>query len=250
MLEVAIIVTIATILFLLLRNFPKTKSKVVLAGGGAPHKENKMFKFWQKHVLQKRQREEKEIINSLKSGQAGIVSPKEIKEAQNSFDAADPELAKLLVEASDALQMKDYKTVEEKSIEAISKDKTCDQAYAFIAKVAVERKDYSDAEEACKTAIQINPDNALARSILGDIYLIKERYTEAINEFQKAVNLDRNNAAWQAGLGKAYIEVRQFSKAAKALKRASSLDIDNKDYRTLAFEAEEKQKTHARAFRA
>ena len=250
MLEIAIIVTIAVALFILLRNYSKTKDAIVLDDVDKPKKESKMFRFWQKYVLRKKEHEEQEIINALKSGQAGIVSPKEIEEAQDSFDAADPEVAKLLVEANESLKDGDLKVAEEKSIEAISKDKHCDQAYAFIAKITAERKDYSDAEEACKTAIKINSNNALARSILGDIYLAKERYTEAITEFQKAVNLDRNSAECQAGLGKAYMQVRQFPKAAKALKRASSLDIDNKEYRALAFEAEEKQKAHARAFRS
>ena len=256
MLEIAIIITIAIALFLLLRNYSKTKDAVVLDDAYKSKddaykskKESKMFKFWQKYILRKKQHEEQEIIDALRSGQSGIVSPKEIEQAQDSFDAADPEVAKLLVEANDAFRANDFKIVEEKSIEAIAKDKHCDQAYAFVAKVAIERKDYSDAEEACKTALQINQDNALAHSILGDIYLSKERYTEAIIEFQRAVNLDRNNALWQAGLGKAYMQVRQFSKAAKALKRASSLDIDSKEYRELAFEAEEKQRAHAKAFR-
>lgn len=249
MLEIAIIVTIAAILLIMLKNYPKTKNSVLLDDTIKIKKEGAMFKFWQKYISRKNQREEAEIINTLKSGQSGIVSPREIEDAQNSFDAADPEVAKILFEANEALELKDYKTVEEKSIEALSKDKRCDQAYAFIAKVALERKDLSDAEEACKTAIRINPENILAHSILGEIYLSRERYSEAIIEFQKSVNLDRNDAACQAGLGKAYMEVRQFSKAAKALKRASSLDIDNKEYRDLAFEAEEKQRTHARAFR-
>ena len=250
MLEIAIIVTVAAALFLLLRNYSKTKDAVVLDDVDKPKKESVMFKFWQKYVLRKKQHDEQEIIEALKSGQAGIVSPKEIEQAQDSFDAADPEVAKLLVEANEALKNADFKIVEERSIEAIAKDKHCDQAYAFVAKVTAERKDYSDAEEACDTALKINPSNALAHSILGDIFLVKERYTEAITEYQKAVNLDRNNAEWQAGLGKAYMQVRQFPRAAKALKRASSIDIDNKEYRALAFEAEEKQKAHARAFRS
>lgn len=250
MLEIIIIITIAVALFLLLRNYSKTRDAVVLNNADKSKKESKMFQFWQNFVLRRKKHEEQEIINALKSGQSGIISPKEIKQAQNSFDAADPEVAKCLAEADDALRVGDHKAVEKKSIEAIAKDKHCDQAYAFVAKVSAKRKDYSDAEEASRTALKINPDNTLAHSVLGDIFLDNGRYTEAINEYQKAVNLDRNNAEWQAGLGKAYMQVRQFSKAAKALKRASSIDIDNKEYRVLAFEAEEKQKAHSRAFRS
>lgn len=254
MLEVAIIVAIAVALFILLKNFPKTKDAIVVDDFNGPKlnkakKEGIMFEFWRRYVLRKKQRNEAEIIDVLKSGQAGIVSPKEIKNAQESFDAADPEVAKLLVEASEAMAMKDFREVEEKSILALSKDKRCDQAYAFIAKVALVRNDHADSEEACKTAIKINPGNSLAHAILGQLYLAKERYTDAIVQYQKAVNMDRNNPEWQAGLGKAYMQVRQFSRASKALKRASSLDISNKEYRDLAFEAEEKQQAHAKAFR-
>ena len=250
MLEIAIIVSIAAALFLLLRNFHRTENLVPESPIVEVKKDSKMLKFWQKWTSRRQKQNEDEIREAIRSGQSGIVSPKEIQDAQNSFDAADPKVAKLLFEANEALEMKDFKTVEEKSIEALSIDKRCDQAYAFVAQVAMEKKDNTDAEEACKTALKCNNDNGMAHAILGEIYLIKERFTEAIAEYQKAVNLDRNNAAWQAGLGKSYMQVRQFSKAAKALKRASSLDIDSKEYRDLSFEAEEKQRAHANAFRS
>lgn len=248
MLEIAIIVSIAAALLLLLRNFHRTKN-LVHSPSVETKKDSKMLKFWQKWTSRRQKQNEEELKEAIRSGQSGIVSPKEIQNAQDSFDAADPKVAKLLFEADEALQMKDFKTAEEKSIEALSIDQRCDQAYAFVAQVAMERKDHTDAEEASKTALKCNNENGMAHAILGEIYLIKERYTEAITEYLKAVNLDRNNAAWQAGLGKSYMQVRQFSKAAKALKRASSLDIDSKEYRDLSFEAEEKQRAHAKAFR-
>jgi tetratricopeptide (TPR) repeat protein len=248
LLEIAIIVSIAAALLLLLRNFHRTKDLVPASPVVETKKDSKMLKFWQKWTSRKQKQNEDEIKEAIRSGQSGIVSPKEIQDAQDSFDAADPRVAKLLFEANEAYQMKDFKSVEEKSIEALSIEKRCDQAYAFVALVAIERKDYTDAEEASKTALKCNSENGMAHAILGEIYLIKERYTEAIAEYLKAVNLDRNNASWQAGLGKSYMQVRQFSKAAKALKRASSLDIDSKEYRDLAFEAEEKQRAHANAF--
>ena len=248
MLEIVIIISIAIALFLLLRNFQRTKNlapeRVIEV-----NKDKKMFKFWQKWTSLRQKKNEEDIKEAIRSGQSGIVSPKEIRDAQDSYAAADPVVAKLLYEANEALEMKDFKKVEEKSIEAISIDLHCDQAYSFIARVAMEKKDYTDAAEAIKTALKCNDENGMAHAILGQIHYIKERYTEAIAEYQKAVNLDRNNAVWQAGLGKSYLQVRQFSKAAKALRRAASLDIDSKEYRTLAFEAEEKQKAHARAFR-
>ena len=241
--------SIAAALFLLLRNFHRTKELIPESQVAEIKKDSKMLKFWQKWTSRWQKQNEEELKEAIRSGQSGIVSPREIQDAQDSFDAADPKVAKLLFEANEASSMKDFKTVEEKAIEAIAIDKRCDQAYAFVAQVAIERKDYADAEEACKTALKCNNENGLAHAILGKIYLTKERYTEAISEYQKAVNLDRNSAEWQAGLGESYMQVRQFSKAAKALKRASSLDIDNKKYRDLAFEAEEKQRAHANAFR-
>lgn len=252
MLEVAIIVSIALALFLLLRNFhqandllPEKKTSKL----GEARKEPKMLKFWQNLTSKWQKQNEEELKEAIRSGQSGIVSPREIQDAQESYDAADPKVAKLLHEANEAYSAGDFKTVEDKAIEAISIDKRCDQAYAFVAQVAMERKDYADAEEACKIALKCNAENGLAHATLGQIYLAKERFTEAITEYQKAVNLDRNSAEWQAGLGESYMQVRQFSKAAKSLKRAASLDMDNKKYRDLAFEAEEKQRAHANAFR-
>lgn len=238
MLEVGILICVALILFLLIRNFPVGEDSLELP------KENKLKKFLSKLFQKRRERAEENILRSFE-GNPEIISPKDIEDVKESYDIEDPEIAKLLFEANDALTEGNLPQVEEKSLEAISKDKRCDQAYVFIARVALAKKQVSDAKEALETAIKCNPDNGLAHAILGEIFLDQEKYTDAINYFQKAVNLDRNNADFRAGLGKAFMMVRQYSKAAKALKRAASLDIDNKEYKELALEAEEKQRSHA-----
>lgn len=243
MLELGIIVTVALIVFLLLKNYPR----VALSSGEKTEKtkkNTKMLNSIKSYFKNKRAKEEEEIQKALSEGKSEVVTPKEVEDAQKNFGSSDPEVAKLLHEANDALLEGEFKKVEDKSLEALSKDKRSDQAYAFLAAIAIERKQYADAEEALKAALKCNKDNGLAHASYGDLFYSQEKYNDAIEHYQKAVNLDRNEASWQAGLGKSYLMVRQWSKAAKALKRASTLNIDNKEYKKLAMEAEQKLRDH------
>jgi tetratricopeptide (TPR) repeat protein len=247
LLELGIIICVAIVLFLVLRNYPKTGEDT--SARSAVIKEGKFMNFFQKIMSKKREQTEKEIEEAIVSGQHDIVSPKEIEDAQATYFVEDPEIAQMLHESKDALLAGDLKTAEDKAIEAIGKDKKCDQAYVFVGQVALLKQNLDEAKEAAEAALKCNPENGFAHAILGEVYFSEEKYTEAIENYQKAVNYDRNNPDWQAGLGKAYTVVRQFAKAAKALKRASSLDIDNAEYKQLAIEAEEKQRAHSKAYR-
>ena len=247
MLEIAIIITVSLLIILLLKNYPKGYDEMTMSGGN----ESKMkIKFISKLFENRRLRVEEQIKQSLNNGMTETVSPKEVSNAQDDFGAKDPEIARLLFEANEALIKEDYSEVEKKSLEAISKDKKCDQAYAFIAQIALKKGDLSDSLEAAETSIKCNSDNALAHYVLGEVYFQTEKYNDSIDHYTKATHLSRTNAEWLAGLGKAFLEVRQFSKAAKALKRASMLDINNEEYKKLAVESEEKQKSHSRVFRS
>ena len=246
MLEIAIIVVVTLILFLILKNFPMTKE----SGAGVVRKKNNYFgKISEKFFGQFRKKNEEEIKKALSTDAEKVVSPKEIIDAKKSFWTDDPEIAKILYEANKAILDSNYTKAEKKAIEALSKDKRCDQAYVFIAQVAMNRKKYEEAMESAKAALKCNKTNASAHAILGECNYLGEKYSDSIESYQKAVNVDHNRAEWQAGLGKAYLEIRQFSKATKALKRASSLDIDNKEYKDLASFAEDKQRMHTSAFR-
>jgi tetratricopeptide (TPR) repeat protein len=214
-----------------------------------PKKENFMLSIFEKLFRERRKKVEEDIIKSLDGSNSGIVSPKEIDDAQKYFSIADPELAKLLHEADEAYKNGDFETVESKSVAAVSRDKRCDQAYAYIAACAVEKKNNNDAKEALRIALKCNHENALAHALLGQILFDEEKYTDSIEHFQRAVNLDRNRADWQAGLGRAFMMVRQYAKASKSLKRAATLNIDNPEYKKLAIEAEEKQRAHSQVGR-
>ena len=237
----------AVVAFLVLRNYSKTGEESIASG--AFKKESKFMNFIKRILSKRREQTEKEIEEAIVSGQRDLVTPKEIEDAQATYYVEDPELAQMLHESNDALLAGDLRLAEDKAIEAIGKDKKCDQAYVFVGQVALAKENLEEASEAAETALKCNPENGFAHAILGEVYYVQEKYTEAIENYQKAVNFDRNNPDWQAGLGKAYSVVRQFAKAAKALKRAASLDIDNAGYKQLAIEAEEKQRAHSKAYR-
>lgn len=225
----------------MLRNFPRAGSEAVLTDRPAGP-------FWGRFT-KKREKELEKIQEEIAKGQENIIPPRDINEAQKRFNEMDPELARTLFEADQALESEDLRTAEELALEALKKDKRSAQSYVIIGRVASLRGHFEDAKEAYKTAIKSNGELGEAYFGLGEIELRGEDYTKAIEHLQRAVILDRSQPAWHAALGRAYMEVRQFAKAAKALKRATVLDIDNKDYRELAMQAEEKQRSHAQAFR-
>lgn len=248
MLEVGIIICIAAIIILLLRKYPGNRPSLIAKP--AKKKVNMPSLHVNRLFARKRHIEEDEIRESLEEDQQQIVSPREIEEAKQEFDAEDPEIAKLLRAADEAIRTQDYNTAEEKAIEVLSLDQRCDQAYSFVAYVALKRGELENAAVAAKTALKCNPESAEAYAVIGEIDLTREKYTEAIDNLLKAVMQNRNKASWYGLLGQAYMEVRQFAKSAKAFKRAASLDLDNREYRRLASIAEEKQQSHSRVFRA
>ena len=245
MLEAAIIICLGAIAFLLIKKKPSSSRFIK-----SSRKINVSMPSFNRIFSKKRRIEETEIIDAIVSNQEEVVSPKEIEEAKQSFDADDPAVAKYLYEANTLIKEQDYNKAEEKAIMAVSLDKHCDQAYAFIAYVALKKGEYENAKDAAETAQKCSPDNALSYAVIGEYFLIKEKYSEAIDNLLKAVMLNRNEAAWYGLLGQAYLEVRQFAKSAKAFKRASSLDLDNREYRRLASIAEEKQMSHSHVFRS
>ena len=251
MLEVGIIICIGVIILLLIRHYPRSsggsssipprvgKSRISMPA----FKANKIFSR-RRHV------EEEEIRVSLEQDQQQVVSPREIEQAQEVFETEDPEIAKLLHEADEAIREQDMNAAEEKAIKVLSLDQRCDKAYAFIALVALRKGELENANAAAKTALKCNPESADAHAVIGEIFLTREKYSEAIDYLLKAVMQNRNKPVWYGLLGQAYMEVRQFAKSAKAFKRAAQLDMDNREYRRLAAIAEEKQHSHSRVFRA
>ncbi|OQA04953.1 MAG: tetratricopeptide repeat protein [bacterium ADurb.Bin400] len=242
MLEILIILSLALALFLMLRNFPLASNEPKNEEGEEMGLLNNLFK--------KREEIIEEIQEEIKRGQEDVVAPVEINMAQQRYMEHNPEIAKMLYAADQALAAEDLREAEEKALEAIMKDKRSAQAYVILGKISRMRGDFDDAKEAFKTAIKCNPELGEAYYGLGDMYLKNESYAEAIEYLQKAVILERGQPEWHASLGKAYLEVRQFAKASKAFKRAANLDIDNKEYRDLAIEAEEKYRSHSHVPRA
>lgn len=247
--EIAIIIVVGAIVFLLIRKYPSRGVEKRIFKSSKPRNKFKIPSF-NKIFIKKRHLEESEIIEALVADQDKVVSPRDIEIAKESYDADDPALAKLLFEADEAISENDYNLAEEKAIDAVAMDKHCDQAYAFIALVALKKGELENAKTAAETALKCSRQNAMSLAVLGEIYLTREKYSEAIDYLLKAVMLNRNNPVWYGLLGQAYLEVRQYAKSAKAFKRASSLDLDNKEYRRLASIAEEKQMSHSHVFRS
>lgn len=254
MLEIGIIICLAVILFLALRNFSKTKEDVLMNKKTIKNEpvfnQNPMKKSIFSKLFSKKSDENKaDIMAVLDQDKNKIIAPLEINEAQKAYKEADPEVAKMLYEADLAIARGDLREAEDLALEAIAKDKKCAHSYVIVGKVAFSRGAFDDAKEAFKTALKCDNEVAEAYFGLGQIELRDENFSEALMSLQKAVNLDRGVAEWYAELGRAYMQVRQFAKATKALKRAASLDIDNKEYKELASEAEDKQRAHSTVYR-
>lgn len=251
MLEIAIIICLAVILFLVLKNFPKTKDDFSVPSASNEINESKTMKesIFSKIFAKKSDENRADIAAVINKDNGKIIAPLEINEAQKAYKESDPEIAKILYEADQALARGDLREAEDLALQAIVKDKKCAHSYVLVGKVAFSRGSFDDAKESFKMALKCDVETAEAYFGLGQIELRDENFSEALMSLQKAVNLNRGVAEWYAELGKAYMQVRQFAKATKALKRAASLDIDNKEYKELASEAEDKQRAHSTVYR-
>lgn len=251
MLEIAIIICLAILLFLILKNY----TKVEIAPGEIASVESdftgilpmKKRENFLKKFFAKRENFD-DIKDEIEKGQERIVAPAEINKAKQTFREEDPEVAQLLLESSKAFEENDLRNAEDLAIEALIKDKKCSPAYVNIGRVAFHRGSFADAKESYKTALKCDRESGDAYFGLGQIEIREDNISDAIEHFQRAVSLDRGNAMWYGELGKAYMQARQYAKAAKALKRAASLDMENKEYKELASEAEDKQRAHSKAW--
>lgn len=246
MLEIAIIICLAVVLFLALKNYPKA-AREAKEGGQEEELTEKGLLGGLFNLNLKRENFDA-IKDEIAKGGERIVPPVEINKAKETYRQEDSEIVRMLCEADQAFLENDLRMAEEIAIQILMKEKKCAPAYVMIGKVAYHRGSFDDAREAYKTAIKCDRENGGAYFGMGQIDLRDENISKAIENFQKAVSFDRGKAEWYAELGEAYLQARQFAKAAKALKRASSLDVDNKEYRILASEAEDKQRAHAQAW--
>lgn len=238
-LEIIIVICLASALFLLLRHYPDAKDFKF------PINREKFSNFVGRFKGKRKNTVAENIAIEIEKNQEEVVSPVEIEEAVEVYKEENPETAEILFQAEKYYNENDLRTAEEKAIEAIGKNKRCSKAYIIIGDIAYSRGQFPEAKEAYKAAIKCNPSSGEAFFGLGEIEFRAENYTGAIDYLLKSVILEKGHADWYAELGKAHLEIRQFAKAAKALRRAASLDIDNKEYRELASQAEEKQRTHS-----
>lgn len=239
MLEVSIIIFLALALFILLKHYPEVKDGEI---GEEGEKQSFFKKFFSSF---KRKSSEHEIAEAIISGQEEIVAPVSVEKILEDLKEFDPEIAKKICQVDQAFLENDLRKAEDLSIEIIAKDKRCDRAYINIGKVAFMRGHFEDATEAFKTAIKCDPEAAEAYYYLGKLCFQNENPTKAIELLQRSINLEKGHAEWYGDLGAAYMDVRQYAKAAKMLKKAASIDIDNSEYKRMASEAEDKQRSHS-----
>ena len=244
MLEVLIILFLAGALFLLLRHYPEAKQ---VNFSLSKFNFDKFTDFLKSKKGQKRL-----LLTSIQPDIAAHIEnnvPSMASEFQarvsKVFVEKNPLLLTSLYKAEEAYLANDLREAESQAIEAITKDKRCGEAYIMMGKIAFYRGEFEDAKESYKAALKCNKNLAEAYYGLGKAEAKEDNFTKAIDHLEKSIALEKGNADWYFELGKCYVGVRQYAKAAKVLKKATSIDIDNKDYKTLAAEAEEKQRTHS-----
>ncbi|MFA6963538.1 MAG: tetratricopeptide repeat protein [Patescibacteria group bacterium] len=243
MLEVLIIIFLGLALFLLLRHYPDAKEvKFSLSKID--------FSRFQKLLTNRRPHKIDSIIAAPMQRNMTAVESEDDNFAPQPkiakvFSEKSPMLLSHLYKAEEAYEANDLREAEVQALEAIAKDNRCAEAYVMIGKIAFFRGEFADSREAYKAALKCNKNLAEAYFGTGMVEMREDNFTKAIDHMEKAINLEKGNAEWYFELGKSYIEIRQYAKAAKVLKKAASIDIDNKDYKSLAAEAEEKQRTHS-----
>jgi len=238
--EIIIIICLGLALFLLLRHYPETGVRNFTTDSRERVKQ--VLSYFSRF---KRGKGGQSVETIIDEGQDEIVAPVELEDATKKFHEKDPEIAEALLKAEQSLETGELREAEDKALEVVAKNKRSAFAYLLLGKVAFSRGQFEDAKDAFKTALKCNRDLAEALYYLGRIDFRNDNITGAIDNFQKSIYAEKGHADWYGELGRAYLEVRQYAKAAKVLKRASSLDIDNKEYRDLASEAEDKQRSHS-----
>jgi tetratricopeptide (TPR) repeat protein len=228
---------LAVAFFLVLRHYPDVVERKPMTG-------RKNFFDFTKSLLAKRKKKQ---IEAIKKEIETINEAAKLPEIsiQQKYHGLQPEIARLLCSADEALIANDLREAENKSIEVITKDKRSGEAYVIMGKVAFSRGEYADSKEAFETALKCNPELAEAYFGLGQINIREENYQDSIANFTSAVSFEKGKADWYVELGRAYMGIRQFAKAAKSFKKAAGIDIENREYKDLATEAEEKQRAHA-----
>ncbi|TSC64957.1 MAG: Tfp pilus assembly protein PilF [Candidatus Berkelbacteria bacterium Gr01-1014_85] len=98
---------------------------------------------------------------------------------------------------------------------------------------AFELRDYRKAERLYLKLATLQPKNPLIYTRLGIIYLTDENFVDARDAFQQAIKLDPTLATRHYNLALAYVELGSNTKAINSLEQALKYDPSNRKYRKM-----------------
>ncbi len=98
---------------------------------------------------------------------------------------------------------------------------------------AFEIRDYRKAERLYLKLATLQPKNPLIYTRLGIIYLTDENFVDARDAFQQAIKLDPTLATRHYNLALAYVELGSNTKAINSLEQALKYDPSNRKYRKM-----------------
>ncbi len=140
------------------------------------------------------------------------------KSSELSDQGLDEDASDLLIEALNEIN------------QAVEKDPSSAEAYAYQAEILFDLTNYERADEALEDALLLNPDSMDVQRIAGYLMEFRGYRQEAIEHYKAAIRLHPNLALNHLALGRTYISAGEIDLAIDSLETASDLDPENAEY--------------------
>ncbi|MBU1203040.1 tetratricopeptide repeat protein [Patescibacteria group bacterium] len=135
---------------------------------------------------------------------------------------------KILVEAKQFINSEEYQKAEETLLDVLNIDQHNIEAYTLLAEVYRARKEFVQAKETLEYLLKLthNEDAAVYYS-LGDLARKRGNLKQAEEEYKKSISLSEDNYLYFLALSEVYLDLEEEEKAMQSAQRALLLSPNN-----------------------
>ena len=249
---VLIIVSIAAIIFLVVKKYPQL---VLLDVDSIPGKKDKKKKA---EFLKKRAKKKAEDIREMRWEKLQPVYDK-FKELQEKFrkyvaqikneiqkqnqqkkqttvdqikdeKSKDEVVTSLIKDGDHAVQEEELEEAEKKYLEAIRIDPKNEKAYRKLADVYYKKEEYGEAKETYQFLSQLNPEDDFVLVKLAELAEREDNIEEAASYYQKAVLINDSISTRFVKLYELLRSIEEYGAALEAMQQAVELEPKNPRY--------------------
>jgi tetratricopeptide (TPR) repeat protein len=146
------------------------------------------------------------------------------KSPSKSVRELSPKAAKLVVEARQYHQQREFDKAEAAYVEALREEPKSVAILANLAIVQIDAGHLDAADQSIRQALELEPNNAYSLSVLGRVRFTQEKYDAALEALSRAASLEPNNAEVQNFLGLTLVNKGLRAPAETALRKAVELE--------------------------